>query len=68
MDQWFKYAVELIMMPNRENLEQRNIKLQQRVYDLKWTILSAIELINKGNVEKAMKLLKKAVYEKWLIL
>ena len=50
------------MMSN--NLEQRNIKLQQRVYDLQWTILSAIELINKGNIEKAMKLLKKVMYEK----
>lgn len=45
-------------------LETRNIKLQQRVFDLENTVLSVIELIKKGNSEKGLKLLKKVMYEK----
>lgn len=52
------------MIYNSNNLEQRNVILQQRVYDLKNTILTAIELLKKGNNDKALKLLKKCVYEK----
>ena len=48
----------------QENLEKKNIILQQRIYDMKWTILTSIELLEKGNSEKALKLLKKVVYEK----
>lgn len=48
----------------KENLEAKNIRLQQRVYDLEWTTLTVIELIKKENYEKALKLLKKVMYEK----
>ena len=48
----------------QENLEKKNIVLQQRIYDMKWTILACVELLEKGNSEKALKLLKKVVYEK----
>ena len=46
------------------NLELKLVKLQQRNYDLQSTILTAIELIKKSNSEKALKLLKKVLYEK----
>ena len=46
------------------NLEYKNIKLQQQVYDMRWCMLTCIELLEKGNSEKALKLLKKGVYEK----
>lgn len=63
MDQrYFKYVLVMIMTSN--NLEVKLIKLQQRNYDLKWTILTSIELLKKGNNEKALKLLKKVIYEK----
>ena len=52
------------MMLNKVNLEQRNIMLQQRIYDLESVILSCIELIKKDNSSKALKLLKKVMYEK----
>ena len=45
-------------------LEKRNIQLQQRIYDMKWTIDTCINLLKEGNSEKALKLLKKVVYEK----
>lgn len=45
------------------NLEVRLIKLQQINHDLKWSILTAIELLKKGNTEKALKVLKKVMYE-----
>ena len=48
----------------KENLEAKNIRLQQRVHDLEWTTLTVIELIKKENYEKALKLLKKVMYEK----
>lgn len=53
------------MIMTSNNLEVKLIKLQQRNYDLKWTILTCIELLKKGNNEKALKLLKKVIYEKW---
>ena len=40
------------------------LRLQIRNQDLEWSILKAIELIKKGNSEKALKLLKKIIYEK----
>ncbi len=46
------------------NLELKLIKLQQRNFDLQDKILTAIELLKKGNNEKALKLLKKVIYEK----
>ena len=52
------------MLNNLNNLEQKNIILQQRIFNMNWTILTCIELIKKGNSEKALKLLKKIVYEK----
>lgn len=57
---------EIIQGNKKDNvsLEQRNIKLQQRVYDLKWSILTSIELIEKNNLGKAIKILKRSVYEK----
>lgn len=58
----FKYVLVMIMTSN--NLEVKLIKLQRRNYDLKWTILTSIELLKKGNSEKALKLLKKVIYEK----
>ena len=47
----------------KENLEAKNIRLQQRVHDLEYTTLTVIELLKKGNNEKALKLLKKVMYE-----
>ena len=58
---FYKYVVERIMTSN--NLEVRLIKLQQINHDLKWSILTAIELLKKGNTEKALKVLKKVMYE-----
>lgn len=51
-------------MMSNNLLEVKLIKLQQRNYDLKWTILTVIELLEKGNTKKALKLLKKVLYEK----
>ena len=48
----------------RNKLEQRLIILQQRNYNLQETILKAIEILNEGNTEKALKVLKKVLYEK----
>lgn len=44
--------------------DKRLIILQQRNYDLQDKILTAIELLKKGNNEKALKILKKVLYEK----
>ena len=44
--------------------ERKLIILQQRNYDLQDSILTAIELLKKGNIEKALKVLKKVLYEK----
>lgn len=49
---------------NRKTLELKNIELQQRIYDMKWTIDTCISLLKEGNSEKALKLLKRVVYEK----
>ena len=56
---YFKYALVLLM----NKLEIELIKLQERNYDLKHTIFNAIELLKKGNSEKAIKILKKVLYE-----
>lgn len=45
------------------NLELKLINLQQRNADLKNAIYNAIELLKKGNNEKALKILKKVLYE-----
>lgn len=62
MDQrYFKYVVVLIMTQDND---KRLILLQQRNYDLQETILKAIEILKEGNIEKALKILKKVLYEK----
>lgn len=43
--------------------DKRLILLQQRNYDLQETILKAIEILKEGNIEKALKILKKVLYE-----
>lgn len=48
----------------KNNLELKNINLQQRIKNLEWTILNSIELMKKDKNEKALKLLKKVLYEK----
>lgn len=47
-----------------QDIDKRLILLQQRNYDLQETILKAIEILKKGNIEKALKILKKVLYEK----
>lgn len=44
--------------------DKKLIILQQRNYELQDKILTAIELLNKGNIDKAIKILKKVLYEK----
>lgn len=43
--------------------DKRLILLQQRNYELKETILKTIEILKEGNIEKALKILKKVLYE-----
>ena len=77
---WFKYVVvklmskfydlkkipkEVTVKVSTVNRDLKLIRLQQRNYDLQDTILTAIELLKKGNNEKALKILKKVLYEKW---
>ena len=45
------------------NNDKQLIKLQQRNYDLQETILKTIEILKEGNIEKALKILKKVLYE-----
>lgn len=47
-----------------QDSEKKLIILQQRNYELQDKIYTAIELLNKGNIEKALKVLKKVLYEK----
>lgn len=62
MDQsYFKYVMVLLMITNND---KQLIKLQQRNYNLQETILKAIEILKEGNIEKALKILKKVLYEK----
>lgn len=56
--------LHFIIKDNKERLEQRNIELQQRIFDLNWTISTCIDLLKEGNSEKVLKLLKKVLYEK----
>lgn len=57
---FFKYVQVLIMTQDND---KRLILLQQRNYDLQETILKAIEILKEGNIEKALKILKKVLYE-----
>ena len=62
MDQkYYKYVMVKVMISSND---KQLILLQQRNYDLQDKILTAIELLKKGNVEKALKVLKKVMYEK----
>ena len=47
-----------------QDSDKRLILLQQRNYDLQDKIYTAIELLKKGNIDKAIKILKKVLYEK----
>ena len=47
-----------------QDSDKHLILLQQRNYELQDKILTAIELLKKGNIEKALKVLKKVLYEK----
>ena len=51
------------MTSSKESLEQRNVLLQQKIFDMRWTLLKCIDLIEAGNNKKALKLLKKVLYE-----
>ena len=51
-----------IMGSRKQKLEQRNIELQQRIFDIKWHLDTVLELLEKGNIEKAIKILKKVIY------
>ena len=61
MERLFNFVVVKIMTQDND---KRLILLQQRNYDLQDKILTAIELLKKGNVDKALKILKKVLYEK----
>ena len=58
---YYKYVVVKIMTQDND---KRLILLQQRNFDLQDKIYTAIELLKKGNIEKALKVLKKVLYEK----
>ena len=77
MDQrYFKYVVVLIMTydelrksldfvcEEKQRIENKLIILQQRNFDLQDKIYTAIAILNKGDIEKAIKILKKVLYEK----
>lgn len=48
----------------KQRIENKLILLQQRNFELQDKIYSAIEILNKGNIDKAIKVLKKVLYEK----
>lgn len=54
--------INFIIGSRKQKLEQRNIELQQRLFDIKWHLDTVLELLEKGNVEKAIKILKKVIY------
>jgi len=54
--------LHFIIKDNKERLEQRNIELQQRIFNIKWNIDTVIKMLEEGNNEKALKLLKKVMY------
>lgn len=54
--------INFIIGSRKQKLEQRNIELQKRIFDIKWHIEGVVELLEKGNSEKALKLLKKVIY------
>ena len=51
------------MTLNKESLEQKNILLQQQIFDMRWKLLKIVDLLEKGNKDKAIKMLKKVLYE-----
>ena len=57
---YFKCVMVKIMISNND---KQLIILQQRNYELQETILKAIEILKEGNIEKAIKILKKVLYE-----
>lgn len=58
-----KYVVVQIMTSNKEALEQRNVILQKKIFDMRWSILKCIDLLQADKPEKALKILKKVLYE-----
>lgn len=58
-----KYVQDMIMTPSKESLEQKNILLQQQIFDMRWKLLKIVDLLEKGNNDKAIKMLKKVLYE-----
>ena len=56
--------VNFIIGSKSQKLEQRNIELQKRIFDIKWNIEGVVELLEKGNSEKALKILKRILYER----
>ena len=54
--------LHFIIKDSREKLEQRNIELQQRIFNIRWNIDTVIKMLEEGNNEKALKLLKKVMY------
>lgn len=58
---FYKYVQVLIMTQDND---KRLILLQQRNYELQETIFKAIEILKEDNIEKALKILKKVLYEK----
>ena len=62
LDKYKNKDLHFIIKDNKEKLEQRNIELQQRMFDIKWHIDTVIKMLQEGNNEKALKLLKKVMY------
>ena len=56
--------LNFVIGESKQKIEQRNIVLQQMIFDMKWSILKAIELLEKDNTKKVLKVLKKVVYER----
>lgn len=51
-----------------QDSDKRLILLQQRNYDLQETILKVIEILKEGNIEKALKILKRCYMKNKLYL
>lgn len=54
--------ITFIIGTRKQKLEQRNIELQQRLFNIEWNIDTVIKMLESGNNEKALKLLKKVRY------
>lgn len=63
MEVLYKYVVVQIMISNKEALEQRNVILQKKIFDMRWSILKCIDLLEADKKQKALKILKKVLYE-----